>query len=125
MQTSAHVPQGNASDSLMLQINIDNVASVYQRMDEQVRTMQESRWIASRLRSLPPCGDDPVSRDAVTVFQPKVDTIVGTHENYLREVVDARDRLKQAAQEYGLIEDENTATLKSTAPPSNGPLLER
>lgn len=87
--------------------------------------MQDSRWVADGLRSIPSCGDDPVSVDAVSVFQPKIDSIVEVHESYLHELVATRDRLKQAAQEYGLIEDENTATLKSTAPPSNGPLLER
>ncbi len=109
----------------MLQVDADSVLGVYRRMDEQVRSMQESRWTATRLRSLPACGDDPVSRDEVTVFQPKVDAIIGIHEGYLRELVDARERLKQAAQEYGLIEDENAAALKSTTPPHSGPLLER
>lgn len=125
MKTSAHVPQGSASDSLMLQVDADSVLGVYRRMDEQVRSMQESRWTATRLRNLPACGDDPVSRDAVTVFQPKVDAIIRIHEGYLRELVDARERLKQAAQEYGLIENENAVTLKPTTPSYNGPLLER
>ncbi len=109
----------------MLQVNADNVMDVYQRLDDRVRQMQARRRAMWNLRSMPACADDPVSVDAVVVFQPKINRIVDTHENYLNEMRDARDRLKQAAQEYGLIEDENTATLKSTAPPSNGPLLER
>lgn len=125
METSAHEPRGSISDALLLQINVDNVMDVYSRMDEQARVLQKGRFTADLLRKIPPCGDDPVSLDAVGVFQPKVDLITGVHLDYLLEVREARDRLKQAAQEYGLIEDENTATLKSTAPPSNGPLLER
>lgn len=125
METSAHEPRGTITDALMLQINVDNVMRVYSSMDDQVRALQKGRFTADSLRRIPPCGDDPVSLDAVGVFQPKVDVVTGVHLDYLLEVVAARDRLKSAAQEYGLIEDENTATLKSTAPPSNGPLLER
>lgn len=109
----------------MMHVNADNVMDLYQRLDDRVRQMQARRRAMWNLRNMPACADDPVSVDAVFVFQPKINRIVDTHEDYLNEMRDARDRLKQAAQEYGLIEDENTATLKSTAPPSNGPLLER
>lgn len=109
----------------MLQIDPGNIMGVYRRMDEQFRAMQRVRQQVANLKNVPPCGADPVSLDAVAVFQPKIDSITSAHVDYMDEVQEARDRLKQAAQEYGLIEDENTATLKSSAPPSNGPLLER
>ena len=125
MQTSAHQPRGSISDALMLQVNKDNVMRVYLHMDEQARALQRGRFTADRLREIPPCGDDPASLDAVSVFQPKIDLITDLHRRYMNEVLEARDRLKKTAQEYGLIEDENVATLKPTTPPYNGPLLER
>ncbi|WP_337830874.1 hypothetical protein [Pseudonocardia sp. TMWB2A] len=109
----------------MLQVNIENVMKVYQRLNDQVRNLRSGGQTADQLRIIPPCGQDPVSLDAVTVFQPKIDSITRTHTEYVTEVVEARDRLKSAAQEYGLIEDENAATLKPTTSPYNGPLLER
>ncbi|WP_226361550.1 PE domain-containing protein [Pseudonocardia sp. ICBG1142] len=109
----------------MLQVDVENVMAVYQRLDEQVRALRTKRHDVLNLKNVPPCAEDPVSLDAVTVFQPKIDSITKIHAEYVTEIAEARDRLKRAAQEYGLIEDENTATLKSTAPPYNGPLLER
>ncbi|WP_226354336.1 hypothetical protein [Pseudonocardia sp. ICBG601] len=109
----------------MTQVDVGNVMAVYRRLDEQVQAMRTRRHGALNLKNVPPCGDDPVSIDAVTVFQPKIDSITKTHDDYVAEVAEARDRLKRAAQEYGLIEDENAATLKPTTPPYNGPLLER
>lgn len=109
----------------MLQVNVDNIMVLYQKMDDHVRQLQAGRGVTTHLRNLPPCADDPVSRDAVVVFQPKINSLVDTHVHYLNEVRAARDRLKEAAQEYGLIEDENAVTLKPTTPPYNGPLLER
>ena len=61
----------------------------------------------------------------MSVFQPKIDLITDLHRRYMNEVLEARDRLKKTAQEYGLIENENAATLKPTTPSYNGPLLER
>lgn len=125
MSTSAHTPRGSVSDVLMLQVNADNIIVVYQQMDDHLRQMQAGRRVRGNLRNVPACADDPVSLDAVVVFQPKINSLVDVHERYVDEVRDARDRLKQAAQEYGLIEDENAATLQPTTPPYNGPLFER
>ncbi|WP_224387617.1 hypothetical protein [Pseudonocardia sp. ICBG1293] len=125
METSAHEPRGSISDALMLQIDVDNVMNVYARMDEQARALHKSRFTADSLRRIPPCGDDPVSLDAASVFQPKIDFITQVHLDYLLEVVAARDRLKEAAQEYGLMEDESTTNLKSASPSYGGPLAER
>lgn len=125
MRTSAHEPRNSASDSLMLQVDVENVMAVYQRLDEQVRALRTKRHDVLNLKNVPPCAEDPVSLDAVTVFQPKIDSITKIHAEYVTEIAEARDRLKRAAQEYGLLEQENERALKASDPPYSGPLLER
>lgn len=76
------------------------------------------------LRRIQPCADDPVSRDAVSVFQPKIGSIMATHHAYLTELFRARDALEAAAVGYGLVEADNVAALRSTAVPAQ-PTVDR
>lgn len=93
----------------MAQINIDNVLQVYRLFDERVAELRASLTSSAKLRDIPACADDPVSQDARRAFQPKIDAILDTHTAYLAEIVEARDRLKEAARSYGLVDDD-TAT---------------
>lgn len=93
----------------MAQIDIDNVLQVKRLFDERVDAGRRALVNSVALRSMPPCADDPVSQDAVTVFQPKIDVIRKAHSDYVNELIEARNRLVEAVQEYGLTEDENVA----------------
>lgn len=111
-------PRGTRADSLMAQINIDNVMQVYRIFDQQVLAMQRALQGASALRNIPTCGDDVISVDARSVFQPKIDQILAEHQRHLDEIREARDRLKDAARQYGLLEQDATSSFRGSDLPS-------
>lgn len=108
MTTSAHSPRGTASDSLLMQVNSDNILQVrnaylaqQQRLADAVRTAQHGR----PLTGLAP-GRDPISLDYAPVFGTKVGTVVDRVRNHVEELREATNRLREAAREYGFTEDE-------------------
>jgi len=112
----ARLPRGTASDSLMTQIDIDNVLQMRAVLAEQARSIQKALREADDLTRIDRCGDDPVSRDAQRMFQAKIDTIFATHRAYILELDEACERLKDAAEQYGLIEDETVASFRPGEP---------
>ncbi|WP_344024452.1 hypothetical protein [Pseudonocardia kongjuensis] len=112
MDIDARVPRGTASDSLMTQINISNVLEVHAALEHQIHSIQTAIIKAAPLRNIPRCGDDLVSRDAQKMFQAKIDHILDTHDVYLAELHEACTRLKDAAVQYGLIEDETAESFR-------------
>ncbi|MBC3194632.1 hypothetical protein H7X46_26640 [Pseudonocardia sp. C8] len=124
MSTSAHDPRGSASDSLITQINIDNVMQACRIFDEQVTSMQRAIQNSALLRNIPACGKDIVSADAQALFQSKIDRILAVHQDHLEEVREARDRLKKAALQYGFTEDQVETSLRAGTPGFRGPLAE-
>lgn len=127
MDIPAREPRGQASDSLLLQIDIDNVMQVYRFFDHQATEMLKAQRRAAALRDIPACAGDPVSLDAAAIFQPKISAIADVHAAYVTEILEARDRLREAAQQYGLIEAGSAASFGSarSAPEAGEPLLER
>lgn len=108
MTTSAHSPRGTASDSLLVQVNSDNILRVrnayltqQQRLADAVQTAQSSR---SRSGLAP--GRDPISVDYAPVFGTKVDVVVDRFRDHVEELREATNRLGEAAREYGFTEDE-------------------
>ncbi|MBO4238749.1 hypothetical protein [Pseudonocardia alni] len=99
----------------MAQIDVDNVLQVKRLFDERVDAARRTLAGSAALRAMPPCADDPVSKDAVVVFQPKVDALRKTHSDYVNELIEARNRLVKAVEEYGLTEDENAASFSGSS----------
>ncbi|MFP5069178.1 hypothetical protein ACLFMI_05880 [Pseudonocardia nantongensis] len=127
MNIAANAPRGTASDSLMSQVNVDNVMQVHRMLARQVVAMQRALGEAAWLRDIPRCANDLVSIDAKEVFQPKIDQIMRVHEEHLSEVREARDRLKDAAVQYGFTEHEVADSIKTTElrPVQHGPWVHR
>lgn len=127
MDIPARKPRGQASDSLLLQIDIDNVMQAYRFFECQAHEMLEAQRRASALRDIPACAEDPISLDAVAVFQPKIDAIADVHAAYVTEILEARDRLREAAQQYGLIDAGTAGSFGSarSAPQAGRTVLER
>lgn len=115
MDVPAQHPQGLVSDFFMAQIDADNVLQVKRLFDERVDAARRTLADSVALRAMPPCADDPVSKDAVVVFQPKVDVLRKTHSDYVNELIEARNRLAKAVEEYGLTEDENKASFSGSS----------
>lgn len=126
MDSSPDHRPASASDHLMVQINVDNVMQVYRLFDDRVAQLQDGFKLAAQLRDIPACADDPISRDARELFQPKVNAIVDAHAAHAEEVIRARDRLREAAEQYGLLEDEAaSAFTPRSLPPSHPSRLDR
>lgn len=112
MTTSARSPRGTASDSLLVQVNPDNILQVrnaylaqQQRLDD---TLQDAR--RSRAAILP--GRDPISIDYAPVFGSRVDAVVDRFRAHVEELREATNRLGEAAREYGFTEDEIEGSFK-------------
>lgn len=127
MDIAANTPRGTASDNLMSQVNVDNVMQVHRMLAQQVVAMQRALGEAAWLRDIPRCANDLVSIDAKKVFQPKIDQILRVHEEHLNEVREARDRLEDAALQYGFTENEVAESIKITEqqPVQHGPRVDR
>ncbi|GAA1392883.1 hypothetical protein GCM10009613_38670 [Pseudonocardia kongjuensis] len=108
----ARLPRGTASDSLMTQIDITNVMKVHAVLEQRALSIQKALKDSAWLSDIPRCGDDPVSVDAQSMFQRKIDQILTTHEAYLAELNEACTRLKEAAVQYGLVEDETAGSFR-------------
>lgn len=106
MTVDAHRPIGTASDTLMTQINNQNVVGVHAVLAAQAGRMLELLEAANWMRDIPLPGRDPISADAKTLFQPKVNQILDVHWAHYREVSEAAARLREAALQYGHTDDE-------------------
>lgn len=109
MTVDAHQSRGTASDSLMAQINVDNVVAVHALLAAQAARMRELLLNANWMQDLPLPGQDPISRDARELFQPKVNQILDVHWAHYAEVREAADRLREAARQYGHDDNEITS----------------
>lgn len=105
MTTSAHSPRGTASDSLLVQVNSDNVLQVrnayrtqQQRLDDTLHDARQSQG-----RILP--GRDPISTYYGPVFESRVDAVLERFRAHVEELREATNRLAEAAREYGYTED--------------------
>jgi hypothetical protein len=100
MFIDAKSPRGSASDSLMAQVHVDNVLAVHALLTAQAESMSRALRGANQLRAVPRCADDVVSVDAQKLFQAKIDQILDIHQAHLDEVVEAAERLREAALQY-------------------------
>ena len=114
MPTDAALPRGTASDTLMTQIDQDNVLAAYRVFREQAENMQITITEAAWMNDIPRCGEDVISRDAKAVFQPKIDEILHVHAAHQKEVHEAAERLREAAVQYGLIDEHVASSLRPT-----------
>jgi len=97
----------------MTQITVTNVLQTHAALTKQADAMQIALVDASlNLTNIPRCGEDPVSKDAQRAFQAKIDLILRMHNAHLAELREACERLRQAAVQYGLIEDDVTDSLR-------------
>lgn len=126
MAIDAALPRGSASDTLMTQVNAENVLAVHRVLRAQFEAMLTALGDAAWMNDIPRCADDPVSMDAREVFQPKVRSILDTHTAHCNEVREAAGRLLEAARQYGFTEEEIESAFRSNAAPVfRGPLAER
>lgn len=95
----------------MTQIDVDNVVAAYalftRQAEEMQRVLREAEWV----RRMERCGDDPISFDAQTIFQAKIDQIFDVHQAHLDEIREAANRLREAALQYGYTDDDVAAAL--------------
>lgn len=89
-----------------MQVNAGNVLQVRAAFLAQQNALQAATTQARHDFSITPCGGDPVSDDYTPEFQRKLSAIVEVHERHVRELMEATDRLGEAALEYGYTEDE-------------------
>ncbi|ANY05510.1 PE domain-containing protein [Pseudonocardia sp. HH130630-07] len=114
--TQAHEPRGTESDSLMVQVDRDNVLGICSELRYQVEQMYTALETADRNAVQPPCGDDPVSIDAARAFDAKIEQIRDVHWAHLAEIERAIGRLREAAAEYGFTNDDIEASFKAELP---------
>lgn len=62
---------------------------------------------------LRPAGHDGVSRDAASTFAANANTAIEVASEFVRQLNATIDGLDRAAQQYRLVEDANTAALRS------------
>lgn len=122
MTSPAHAPRGTASDSLLTQINIDNVIQVHNALHKQEQDMRILLHNANRELHLDPAGGDPISAEVTPRFRAKIAEIKAVHWAHVHELAEATERLRQAARHYGFTDDEigDSFTAHDTAV---GPIL--
>lgn len=106
MTTSAHSPRGTASDSLLVQVDPDNILQVRNAYLTQQQRLTDAVLAARRDRTRILPGRDPISVDYADVFGQKVNTVVDRFRAHVDELREATNRLGEAAREYGFTEDE-------------------
>lgn len=117
-RTVATEPPVRASDSLMTQVNRDNVLQVRNVLRHEVEAMLPVLQRANVELQLPPCGGDPISADATPMFQRKIVEVVRKHWAHYAEIREAVDRLTDTARDYGYTDEEITASFaRSQAAP--------
>ena len=97
---------------LVAQVSVDNVLQVSALLEKQADTMERTLLKADQDLRLEPLGGDPVSRDAVAQFQPKIRQIVDVHWAHCVELRGAVDALRRCAFDYGYTEADLEASLR-------------
>lgn len=93
--------QQHSINDLVAQVNLDNVLQVAALLRKQADAMEDALYAADQLLRLEPCGQDPVSLDAVALFQPKIRSILDVHWAHHDELRGAVDALRASALGYG------------------------
>ncbi|MBW0106348.1 PE domain-containing protein [Pseudonocardia sp. KRD291] len=99
-------PSARASDSLMTQVNRDNVLQVRNVIQQQVREMQDALQSATLGSHVRACGGDPISAEATPLFNSKIAKVLELHWAHLDELRDATEQLTATAERYGYTEEE-------------------
>ena len=100
----------------MAQVDATNVLAVRNQLRFQAEEMQQALREAAHCFPVKPCGRDVVSLDAATLFDEKVQHLVEIHVAHLNEVVEAAERLHEAALQYGYTEDSIQTSFKNAHP---------
>ena len=98
----------SASDSLMTQVNRDNVLAVRNVIKRQADDLQRLLQATLLDAQIFPCGGDPISKEATPIFNTKIRQVMKVHWTHLHELHDAVDRLDETAHSYGFTEDQVT-----------------
>lgn len=101
------------ADALRLQVDPDNVMAVMRVLvtesDRLLDTVRRARlrgpWVGQ-------CGSDPVSRDAASAFNQRIDQLVEQCRRYAEELGEAGHSLAGIAKDYGHTEAEIQAVLR-------------
>lgn len=123
MTSPAHAPRGTASDSLLTQVNVDNVLQVRNVLHKQERDIKTLLGQANRDLDLLPAGADPISADVTPLFRAKLDQIKQVHWAHVRELEEATERLRETALHYGFTENDVDESFKAHA--FAGPLIDQ
>lgn len=95
----------------MTEITTHNVLAVHAVLARQADSISSALRDADWMRDIPRCADDPISRDAKTIFQTKIIAILDVHQAHLDEIREAANRLREAALQYGYTDDDVAAAL--------------
>ena len=106
MATEPAHPAGKASDSLMMQVTPENVLQVRNAIKLQADAIRDALQSVGNELVVGFCGKDPTSSDAASAFNPKIQEVTDIHWRHHAELSEAVVRLSQAAQEYGLTEQQ-------------------
>ncbi|MFP5021097.1 hypothetical protein [Pseudonocardia phyllosphaerae] len=106
MSTPAHLPRGTESDSLLIQVNIDNVLQIHNVLHRQELDVTAILLRAREETTLRQCGEDLISIDVTPMFQAKIDEIINIHWAHVAELQEATKRLREAARHYGFTDDD-------------------
>lgn len=115
-----HRSLGSAVDAVRLQVDPDNVMTVMRVLvAESDRLLDSVRRARSRGPWVGQCGGDPVSRDAASAFNQRIDQLVEQCRRYAEELGQAGHSLAAIARDYGHTDAEIQAVLSSAARPDN------
>lgn len=90
----------------MTQIHIGNVLQVHGSFASEADAIYKTLSAADWMREIGRCGDDPISLDAQSMFQRKINHIIDVHWAHHAELTEAVTRLRRAAREYAFTDDE-------------------
>lgn len=108
-----------APDAGRLQVDPDNVMAVMRVLvAESDRLLDSVRRARLRGPWVGQCGGDPVSRDAASAFNQRIDLLVDQCRRYAEELGRAGHSLARAARDYGHTDAEIQAVLRSAARPA-------
>lgn len=112
MTTSAHSPRGTASDSLLLQVNSDNILQVRNAYLAQQLALAQALRNTRNSQAMVLPGQDPISIDFAPFFDRKIGLIVDRVRSHVEELREATRRLSEAAREYGHTEEQVEQSFK-------------
>ncbi|MFP5021895.1 PE domain-containing protein [Pseudonocardia phyllosphaerae] len=104
--------QRSIDEDLLTQVNVDTVlkaAVIYQKHADDIDFAIAK---ANSELTLTPLGGDPISADAVLMFQPKIGAILDVHRAHAEELRAAVLALEGAARRYGYTEEQIARALR-------------